>query len=190
VAIVLRTSRLLLRPWRDEDIAPFVEMSSDRIVMKYLPPAEEAWVARARAHWEEHGFGQWVVKIPGEASFIGVVGLSVVSFEAPFTPAIDVAWRLARAYWGQGYATEAARAALDYGFEELGLSEIVALTVPANQGSRRVMERLGMTRSPADDFDHPRLPEGPLRRHVLYRLRNPRAVGDEQRMTDQGKFPR
>lgn len=144
------------------------------MTMEFLPPADETWVARARAHWKEHGFGQWVVEIPGAASFIGVVGLGTVSFEAPFTPAVDVAWRLAQFYWGRGYATEAARASLDYGFEKLGLSEIVALTVPANWRSRRVMERLGMTRSPEDDFDHPRVSEGPLKRHVLYRLRNPK----------------
>ena len=139
-----------------------------------LPPADELWVARVRAHWEEHGFGQWVVEIPGAASFIGVVGLGVVSFEAPFTPAVDVAWRLARDYWGRGYAIEAARASLAYGFGKLGLAEIVALTVPANWRSRRVMERLGMTRSAEDDFDHSRLPPGhPLRRHVLYRLGRP-----------------
>ncbi len=176
MAASLRTKRLLLRPWRDEDIAPFVEMSADPVVMEYLPPAGEGWVAWARAHWDEHGFGQWVVEIPDEASFIGVVGLADVGYEAPFTPAVEVAWRLARAYWGRGYATEAARAALDYGFGELALDEIVALTVPANQRSRRVMERLGMTGSPEDDFDHPRVPEGPLRRHVLYRLRNPSAA--------------
>jgi len=175
VAVSLRTSRLQLRPWREEDIAPFLEMSTDPLVTEYLPQADETWVARARAHWDEHGFGQWVVEIPGEASFIGVVGLGVVAFEAPFTPAVDVAWRFARAYWGRGYASEAARAALDYGFDELGLDEIVALTVPANHRSSRVMERLGMTRSLEDDFDHPRLPQGPLKRHVLYRLRNPRA---------------
>jgi RimJ/RimL family protein N-acetyltransferase len=175
VTVSLRTARLLLRPWRDEDIAPFVEMSADPVVMEYLPPAAEAWVAWARAHWNEHGYGQWVVEIPGEANFIGVVGLAVVSYDAHFTPAVEVAWRLARAHWGRGYATEAARAALNYGFEKLGLTEIVALTVPANWRSRRVMERLGMTRVPEDDFDHPRLPEGPLKRHVLYRLRNPRA---------------
>jgi len=175
----LRTSRLLLRAWRDEDIAPFAEMSADPAVMEYLLPlsdrwlSPEAWVARKRAHWDEHGFGQWVVEIPGEASFIGVVGLETVAYEAPFTPAVEVAWRLAQPYWGHGYATEAARAALDYGFGELGLDEIVALTVPANWRSRRVMERLGMTRSPEDDFDHPRVPAGPLCRHVLYRLRNP-----------------
>jgi RimJ/RimL family protein N-acetyltransferase len=175
VAGSLRTSRLLLRPWCEQDIAPFVEMSADPIVMEYLPQADETWVARACAHWEEHGFGQWVVELSGEASFIGVVGLSVVSYEAPFTPAVELAWRLARRYWGRGYATEAARAAVEYGFDELGLDEIVALTVPANRRSRRVMDRLGMTRSPRDDFEHPRVPEGPLRRHVLHRLRNPRA---------------
>ena len=132
-------------------------------------------MARKRAHWDEHGFGQWAVEIPDEASFIGVVGLETVSYEAHFTPAVEVAWRLTRAYWGRGYATEAARAALDYGFGQIGLREIVAVTVPANQRSRRVMERLGMTGIPEDDFDHPRLPEGPLRRHVLYRLDNPAA---------------
>ena len=177
-----RTSRLLLRPWRDEDIAAFAQMSTDPAVMEYLLPLSErgssveTWVAQKRAHWAEHGFGQWVVELPGGARFIGVVGLETVSYEAHFTPAVEVAWRLAHLYWGQGYATEAARAALDYGFSGLGLQEIVAVTVPANQRSRRVMERLGMTRAPQDDFDHPRLPEGPLRRHVLYRLRDPRGA--------------
>ena len=181
MAVSLQTSRLLLRPWRDEDIAAFAEMSADPAVMEYLLPLSdrglsvEAWVAQKRTHWRERRFGQWVVEIPAEASFIGVVGLDTVSYTAHFTPAVEVAWRLTRPYWGQGYATEAAKAALDYGFEELGLSEIVAVTVPANQRSRRVMERLGMTRVPEDDFDHPRLPEGPLKRHVLYRLHNPRA---------------
>ena len=179
MSVSLRTVRLLLRPWRDEDIAAVGEMSADPAVMEYLVPlaerglSVETWVAGKRAHWDEHGFGQWVVERPSEASFIGVVGLGVVSYEAPFTPAVEVAWRLAHLYWGQGYATEAARAAIGYGFDELGLREIVALTVPANQRSRRVMERLGMTRLPEDDFDHPGVPEGPLKRCVLYRLRKP-----------------
>jgi len=181
VAVSLRTPRLLLRPWRDQDFAAFAELAADPAVMEYLRPlpdrgiSNEAWVARARAHWQEHGFGQWVVELPDEASFIGVVGLNAIAFAAHFTPAVEIAWRLARAYWSRGYATEAAGAALDYGFEILGLSEIVAITVPANQRSRRVMERLGMTRDPGEDFDHPSLPEGPLRRHVLYRLRNPKS---------------
>jgi len=172
VTVLLRTARLLLWQWRDEDEAAFAELSADPVAMEYLLPLP-GWVGRRRAHWEEHGFGQWVAELPGEVSFIGVVGLETVSYQAHFTPAVEVAWRLARAYWGKGYATEAAQAALDYGFEQLGLDEIVALTVPANWRSRRVMERLGMTRVPKDDFDHPKLPDGPLKRHVLYRLHNP-----------------
>ena len=172
MTVFLRTARLLLRQWRDEDDAAVAELSADPVVMEYLLPLP-GWVGRRRAHWEEHGFGQWVAELPGEAGFIGVVGLETVSYQAHFTPAIEIAWRLARAYWGKGYATEAAQAAIDYGFEQLGLDEIVALTVPANWRSRRVMDRLGMTRAPEDDFDHPNLPDGPLKRHVLYRLRNP-----------------
>ena len=179
MSVSLRTARLLLRPWCDEDIAAVADMSADPAVMEYLVPLSErglsveTWVAGKRAHWDEYGFGQWVVELPGAASFIGVVGLETVSYQAHFTPAVEVAWRLARPFWGRGYATEAARAALDYGFDQLGLSEIVALTVPSNQRSRRVMERLGMTRAPGDDFDHPGVPEGPLQRCVLYRLRKP-----------------
>ena len=179
MTISLRTERLLLRPWHDDDLAAFAAMSADPAVMEFLWPfpdleACQAWVAWVRRHWDQHGFGQWVVEIPGEASFIGVIGLAVVDYDAHFTPAVEIAWRLARAYWGHGYATEAAHVALDYGFGELGLAEIVAVTVPANLRSRRVMERLGMSRDPADDYDHPALPESPLQRHVLYRLRNPR----------------
>ena len=171
MSIELGTKRLLLRLWRDQDVAAFAELSADPVVMEYLLP-RPGWVDRKRAHWLEHGFGQWVVEIPGEASFIGVVGLETVSYEAHFTPAVEVAWRLARPYWSRGYATEAAQASLDYGFGQLRLAEIVALTVPANWRSRRLMERLGMTRVPEDDFDHPHVPEGPLKRQVLYRLRN------------------
>ncbi len=109
---------------------------------------------------------------PTDGAFLGVTGLSRPSFEAPFTPAVEVGWRFAREAWGHGYATEAAKAAVEFGFETLGLREIVSFTVPANERSWRVMERLGMKRDPVDDFEHPRLPEGhPLRRHFLYRLR-------------------
>jgi RimJ/RimL family protein N-acetyltransferase len=178
VTKALRTSRLLLRQWRDDDAAAFTELSADPAVMRYLVPfadriAVDAWVVAARTHWQDHGFGPWVVELPGEAPFIGVVGLSNLRFALPFAPAVEAAWRLARRYWGQGYGYEAARAAIDDGFGRLGLNEIVAFTVPANRASRRVMEKLGMTRDPAEDFDfdHPRLPPGhPLRRHVLYRL--------------------
>jgi RimJ/RimL family protein N-acetyltransferase len=178
VTTPLRTARLLLRQWHDNDTVAFAELSADPAVMRYLVPfadraAMDAWVAAARSHWQDHGFGPWVVELPGAAPFIGVVGLSNLRFALPFAPAVEAAWRLARRYWGQGYAYEAARAAIDDGFDRLGLEEIVAFTVPANRASRRVMEKLGMTRDPAEDFDfdHPRLPPGhPLRRHVLYRL--------------------
>jgi RimJ/RimL family protein N-acetyltransferase len=162
----------LLRGWREGDAAAFEALSADGEVMRYLPAADPNWVRRIRAHWSEHGFGQWVVEIPEEEVFIGVVGPNHVRFALPFAPAIEAAWRLARRCWGKGYATEAARAAIDDGFSRLGFAEIVAFTVPANHASQRVMMRLGMGRDPAEDFDHPRFPEGhPLRRHVLYRLR-------------------
>ncbi len=175
---VLRTARLVLRQWRDDDAAAFAEFSADPAVMQYLVPfadraAMDAWVVAARTHWQDHGFGPWVVELRGEAPMIGVVGLSNLRFALPFAPAVEAAWRLARPYWGQGIAYEAARAVIDDGFGRLGRNEIVAFTVPANLASRRVMEKLGMTRDPAEDFDfeHPRLPPGhPLRRHVLYRL--------------------
>jgi RimJ/RimL family protein N-acetyltransferase len=176
VPLALRTPRLLLREWRDDDIAPFAAMSADPEGMRYLPSldrtAAEAWVARMRVHFEEHGFGNFVVELPGEASFVGVVGLNWVRWNLAFTPAVEAGWRLARPDWGKGYALEAARAAIEDGFGRVGLAGIVAYTVPANRASRQVMERLGMTRDPAEDFDHPSQPEGhPLRRHVLYRLR-------------------
>jgi ribosomal-protein-alanine N-acetyltransferase len=175
VSVSLRTARLLLRPWRAADAAAFARLSADSAVMEFLIPlpdhaAAEAWVARALDHWRRHGFGQWVVEIPGEAEFAGVVGLARVAYEAPFTPAVEIAWRLAPAHWGRGYATEAARAALDYGFGKLGLDQIVAVTVPANWRSRGVMKRLGMSHMPEEEFAHPRLPDGPLKQHVLYRM--------------------
>jgi ribosomal-protein-alanine N-acetyltransferase len=138
-----------------------------------LAPPDAVWVDRTIEHWRRHGFGQWVVEIPGVA-FAGVVGLDHIRWSLPFTPAVEAAWRLERSYWGRGLAHEAARAAIDDGFFRLGLEEIVAFTVPANRASWRLMERLGMRRDPAEDFDHPSRPEGdPLRRCILYRLRRP-----------------
>jgi RimJ/RimL family protein N-acetyltransferase len=176
--VALRTPRLLLREWRDEDAAAFAAMSADPEGMRYLSSLDrvgaETWVARMRAHFKEHGFGNFVVELPGEVHFIGVIGLNRVRWNLPFTPAVEAGWRLMPAYWGRGYATEAARAAIDDGFGRIGLAEIVAYTVPANRASRQVMERLGMTRDPGEDFDHPSRPAGdPLCRHVLYRLRRP-----------------
>jgi RimJ/RimL family protein N-acetyltransferase len=124
-----------------------------------------------RERWAAEGFGLWAVERQADGRFLGFTGLAAPTFKAHFTPCVEVGWRFAVEAWGHGYATEAARAALRFGFENLDLAEIVSFTVPANTRSRAVMERLGMTRDPADDFDHPRLPEGhPLRHHVLYRL--------------------
>lgn len=173
----LRTERLLLRQWRPEDRRPFAVLNADPITMEHFPSTltraeSDALVDRIEAAFEQQGWGLWAVEARGVADFIGFVGLSEPGFDAHFMPAIEVGWRLDRAHWGHGYATEAARAAVAAGFHELGLEEIVSFTVPANLRSRAVMERLGMTRDPADDFEHPRLPAGhPLRRHVLYRRR-------------------
>ncbi len=176
MAFALRTPRLLLREWRDEDAAAFTAMSADPALSEFLLPPSPDWVTRARRFWAERGYGQFVVELPGEAPFIGVVGLGDLHPAVPVAPAIEPAWRLAPPYWGKGYAFEAARAAIEDGFHRLGLDEMVAITVVGNQRSRRVMKRLGMSRDASDDFDfeHPRLPPGhPLRRHVLYRLRGP-----------------
>jgi len=175
----LRTERLRLRRWSASDRPAFAALNADPKVVEYLPAAltraqSDALAARIETHFAQHGFGLWAVEIPGVAPFAGFVGLSVVGFEAHFTPAVEVGWRLAAPHWGRGYAREGARAALAFAFETLGLPEVVSFTVPANRRSRRVMEALGMARDPADDFDHPALPAGhPLRRHVLYRIARP-----------------
>ncbi len=171
---MIQTPRLILRPWRDSDLIPFAEQNADPQVMRYLNGVltraeSDAYAARAIQHFAEVGFCKWAVEAPGVAPFIGAVGLTRVRFEAWFTPAVEVAWRLHRAFWGQGYATEAARAAIEDGFTRVGLSEIVALTALPNEASMRVMERLGMRRD--REFDHPSLPDGnTLRWHILYRL--------------------
>lgn len=176
---MIRTERLVLRDWRDDDLDAFARLNADPAVMEHLPKeltakeSDEA-AARIRKAIEDRGWGLWAVEAPGAARFCGFVGLQPVPFEAPFGPRVEIGWRLARAVWGRGYATEGARAALAYAWETLGEKEIVSMTVPANVRSQRVMQRLGMTRDPADDFDHPRLAEGHrLRRHVLYRISRP-----------------
>jgi RimJ/RimL family protein N-acetyltransferase len=157
-------------------------MNADPAVMEFfLKPLDraesDATAARIRDHFACRGFGPWAVEVPGVAEFIGFVGLSVPTFQAHFTPCVEIGWRLARDHWGRGYATEAARAALEFGFGQLALGEIVSFTTALNLRSQRVMQRIGMTRSPADDFDHPAVPEGhPLRRHVLYRALNLRGL--------------
>jgi RimJ/RimL family protein N-acetyltransferase len=178
VVTELRTPRLILRQWQASDLEPFAELNADPEVMRFFPARHtreqsDAFAERARQGIEERGWGLWAVEVTDSGRFIGFVGLAEPGFEAHFTPAVEVGWRLARESWGNGYATEAARAAVAFGFDELKLDEIVSFTAVINERSRRVMERLGMTHAPSDDFDHPSVGDGPLRRHVLYRL--PRA---------------
>jgi len=158
--------------------------------MEYFPavlPREEsdALAERIDSHFEQYGFGLWAIEIADVTPFAGFIGLSVPRFESHFTPCVEIGWRVAAEYWSCGYATEGARVVLAFGFEQLRLTEIVSFTAPSNLRSRRVMERLGMTCNPADDFDYPGLPEGhPLRRHVLYRIGRPEVASD---LTRQGR---
>jgi RimJ/RimL family protein N-acetyltransferase len=173
---LLTTSRLRLRLWRDEDLEPYAALNADPRVREFFPSVltrqESAdSMAFIREHWQQRGFGLWAVEVIGGSPFIGFIGLSVPSFDAPFMPCVEVGYRLAFDHWGRGYATEGSRASLTFGFETLGFAEIVAITAVRNERSRRVMERLGMRHDPADDFEHPSIDAGhPLRRHVLYRL--------------------
>jgi RimJ/RimL family protein N-acetyltransferase len=173
---LLKTERLLLRRWLRADLDPLAAMNGDPEVMRYFPACldrEESalMMARNNAHFERYGFGWWVVEIRDVAPFTGFAGLFAPSFHAHFTPCIEVGWRLVRTAWGKGFATEAGRACLAFAFDRLVLNEVVSFTTVANGRSRQVMERLGMTRQPADDFGHPRLPfDHPQRPHVLYRL--------------------
>ena len=171
----LRGERVLLRGWRPKDLEPFAALNADPRVMEHFPglmtreASEEMVVERVLPHFAEHGFGLWALEVPGSVPFAGFVGLQVPSFESWFTPCVEIGWRLACPQWGRGYATEAARVALAFGFEQARLEEIVSFTSPANVRSIAVMERLGMRRD--GEFEHPRLPPGHrLRRHVLYRL--------------------
>jgi len=171
----LRTERLLLRQWRDEDRAPFAALNADPVVMEHFPSTmtrerSDEYVDRVSTLIAERGWGTWAVEVVATREFIGFVGLNEPRFDAHFMPAVEIGWRLARDAWGHGYATEAARAVLAYAFDELGLDEVVSFTTVENRRSRRVMERIGMTRDAADDFDHPLVADERVRPHVLYRL--------------------
>lgn len=175
----VRTARLRLRQFRDADREPFAVMNADPEVMEHFPgvmsrEASDALVDRIQAHWTELGWGLWAVEASGVAPFIGFVGIARQN--APGWPVVEVGWRLARPHWGHGYATEGAERALALGFERLDLDEIVSFTAPQNTRSRAVMERIGLHRDPADDFDHPRIDPArypQLVRHVLYRISQP-----------------
>jgi RimJ/RimL family protein N-acetyltransferase len=175
---MIETERLLLRRWEEGDREPFAQLNADARVMQFLPQRLSATesdrtVDRIQEHFRKHGFGLFAAELRRERRFVGYVGLHVPGFHARFTPCVEIGWRLAADDWGRGLATEGAKAVAHYAFDALGLDTLVSFTVPANVRSIRVMEKIGMSRDAAEDFDHPNLPEGhALRRHVLYRLRN------------------
>ena len=172
----LQTERLILRRWKESDREPFARINGDPRIMEHFPSCltraeSDALMDRIEAHFEAHGFGLFAAELRATGELAGFIGLAIPRFEAYFTPCVEIGWRLGRAHWNQGLATEGAREVLRYAFEDLGLRELVSLAVAANLPSRRVMEKLGMTYE--GEFEHPRLPEGhPLRRHVIYRCAN------------------
>ncbi|MFF7706154.1 GNAT family N-acetyltransferase [Pseudomonas sp. NPDC007930] len=173
----LHTPRLRLRQWRDADLEPFAAMCADPQVMRYFPQPlsrlqSAALIGRVRGHFNEYGFGLWALEHRASGAFLGLTGLLNVSFDAAFTPAVEIGWRLAREHWGLGYASEAAYACLACAFGQMALDEVVAFTAEPNVPSQKVMLAVGMQRDPHGDFDHPQLAEGhALRRHWLYRAR-------------------
>lgn len=177
--VELHTKRCVLRQWQPGDLAPWAAMNADPEVRRYFPglltpEAAAAEAGRCRDAIAQRGWGMWALDLPGVMPFAGFVGLNVPHYDAPFVPAVEIGWRLPRAAWGCGFASEAAQAALEFAFTRLGIAEVVAITVPDNQASRRVMQRLGMVRDEAGDFDHPRVEAGhPMRRHLLYRAAAP-----------------
>ncbi len=179
----LETGRLVLRHWRSQDRAPFAALNADPFVMEHFPSAltrgqSDEFVDRIIEGIDSEGFGLWAAERLDTKAFIGYIGLEHVPFDAHFTPAVEVGWRLAREHWGRGFATEGALAAIRDGFERVGFDEIVSFAVPSNTRSIAVMERIGMTHDPDDDFDHPRfLGDERLRRHVLYRITPDRVPG-------------
>ena len=184
----LETERLRLRQWRDDDLAPLLEMTSDPEVMAHFPALHtpddaRMFLQRLRTWIDEHGHGFWAVEVKASGELAGFCGIKEVTFAAPFVPAFETGWRFARKHWGNGYATEAARVSVAFGFDELRLNEVVAFLLPANRRSAAVCERLGMRRDPSGDFDHPMFAEGQraiggelLRRHALYRLSRQTAI--------------
>ncbi|NBB16734.1 GNAT family N-acetyltransferase [Caulobacter sp. SLTY] len=174
---MIETERLILRDWRSEDLEPWAAMNADPKVMRYFPavltrPEAEAVMVRAQAHIDEHGFGFWAVERKADRLLLGFTGLKTLAPDNPLAPGVEAGWRLSRHAWGQGYASEAARASLAHGFGPLGLKSIVAFTATDNLPSQAVMTRIGMIRRKDLDFDHPALPKGhPLERHVVWEAR-------------------
>ena len=177
--IHLETDRMLLRDWSGDDLEPFAAMNADEKVMEFYPATvsredSDALAMRLQQDMDVIGFGHYAVEVKSTGDFIGYVGISQVRFPADFAPALEIGWRLAAESWGHGYATEAARACMVHAFSQFEIPDLVSFTTRGNTRSIAVMERIGMLRNPADDFEHPNLPAGhPLRPHVLYRISDP-----------------
>ena len=173
--MTVESPRLLLRAWQETDRAPFAEMNADPEVLRFFQSAltveeTDVLVDAIGRHFERHGFGLWAVELKETNEFAGFIGLSVLSFQAHFTPCIEIGWRLAARFWNQGLATEGASLVLAFAHDRLGMEEVVSFTAADNLASQRVMEKIGMVRDMKGDFDHPQIPKGhPLCRHVLYR---------------------
>ncbi len=177
-APIIKTERLILRPWRESDQLPFSLINKDPKVMEFIPipisrEQSDAMIKSYEEEWDQRNYGRWALELPGVDDLIGYVGLHYTDFKSDFTPCIEIGWRLASAHWGKGYASEAAKAALDYGFNKLNQKEFFAFTYKGNMNSRKLMERLGMTYDPTLDFENPGLPEGhPMGSYVVYRIKN------------------
>ena len=179
----LETERLILRPWQDADLAPFCALNADPSVMEFFPAPltrdeSLAYIHKARMALSERGFGKWAVALKSTGAFAGVCGADIVDFHAPLNGQPELGWRLSKEHWGRGYAPEAARAVMQDLFTHHGFDRVIAFTAVQNARSRRVMEKIGMTHAKAEDFDHPKLPDGHmLRRHVVYALSKPASLG-------------
>lgn len=185
---VIETERLILRTWKNEDADEYYRINQDQKVIEFLPASltmEQVrdFIALMNQQFDLDGYTLWAAEEKSSGQLMGFIGLNRPTFEAHFCPCVEIGWRLGSEYWGKGYATEGARAALEYGFNQCRLKEIVAFTVSANQRSMRVMEKIGMARDQNGDFHHPKLPlESSLSLHVLYRKTNPRYAMDKDKV--------
>ena len=173
---ILETDRLILRTWNDDDLQPMLAINQDPKVMEYFPSLQDVdmtknFIDKVNAHFKNHGYSLYAAVRKDTNEFIGFIGLLIAEFESHFTPATEIGWRLSSSHWGQGFATEGAKAVLGYAFRELKIPEIVSFTAAGNAKSIRVMQKIGLQHNEVDDFDHPKLDDtSPLKRHVLYRL--------------------
>jgi RimJ/RimL family protein N-acetyltransferase len=181
---IIETDRLILRTWRTDDAEPFFHINQDPKVLEFVPgpmtrERVQEIITYITEHQKQHGYSMWATELKASGEFMGWVGLNYVDWpDIHFTPAVEVGWRLGSRFWGKGYAPEAAKAALHYGFNDCGLEEIISFTVPENQRSRRVMEKIGMTQDMEANFSHPQFPaDHRLSTHVLYRVSSAAITG-------------